>query len=141
YRNPIASVADLVAGRIEVGLMPLSVVLGQAESGKLRLLAVAHEGRAPAAPETPTTAEAGDPAFTVTGGLGLFMSRAAPAALRERIADDVQAILAEPAIRRRVEDLGYVARATRPSEFAAFLAAQSAKWAVIARAQGAGLAR
>src|SRR5262249_2474203 len=111
YRNPIASVADLVAGRIEVALMPLSVVLGQANSGKLRLLAVAHERRAPAAPETPTPAEAGDPAFTVAGGLGLFVPRAAPAALRERIADDVQAILAEPEIRHRIEDLGYVARA------------------------------
>jgi tripartite-type tricarboxylate transporter receptor subunit TctC len=136
YRNPIAAVTDLVAGRIDLAVMPLSIVLGQAKSNKLRLLAIAHERRAPAMPEIPTAGEAGDPAFTVAGGLGLFVSKQAPSALRERIADDVQAILAEPEIRRRIEDLGYIARATRPAEFAALLDQQSARWADVARAHG-----
>jgi len=135
YRNPIASVADLVAGRIQLALMPLSVVLGQAKSGQIVLLAIAYQRPAPAAPEVPTTGDAGDPAFTVAGGLGLFVSKQA-SALRERIADDVQAILGQPETRSRIEELGYIARGTRPAEFSAFLAEQGDKWAGIAKAHG-----
>jgi tripartite-type tricarboxylate transporter receptor subunit TctC len=141
YRNPIGSVTDLVAGRIDVGLMPLSVVLGQAKAHKLRLLAIAHARRAPAVPQTPTTGEAGDPAFTIAGGLGLFVPKQASSALRERIADDVQAVLADAEIRRRIEDLGYIARGTRPAEFAALLEQQAARWAAIARTHGLKLSQ
>jgi tripartite-type tricarboxylate transporter receptor subunit TctC len=141
YRNPIAAVADIIAGRVQLGVMPLSVVLGPARGGELVLLALASDARAPAAPEIPTTREAGDADFTVAGGLGLFAPRQASSALRERLADDVQAILAAPDIRRRIGELGYVVRGTRPAEFAAFLDAQGARWTGIVRAHGLKLSQ
>jgi tripartite-type tricarboxylate transporter receptor subunit TctC len=134
YRNPIASVADVLEDRMQVALLPLSVVLGPWRGGKLKLLVVLSDKRAPAAPDVPTAAESGYPDFTVLGGLGLFAPQKMPSALRARIADDVHAVLGEPAIGQRVADLGYVPRGTGPSDFATLLVEQNARWAAVARA-------
>jgi tripartite-type tricarboxylate transporter receptor subunit TctC len=141
YRNPIASVADLLEGRVQVALLPLSVVLGPSRGGRLKLLAVLSEKRAPAASDVPTAAEAGYPGFTVPGGLGLFGRKEMPPALRARIADDARAVLGEPATRQRIADLGYVPRGGTPSEFATLLTEQSVRWAAVAGVRGAKLSR
>lgn len=136
YRNPIASMGDLMEGRIEIAVMPISIVLGYAQAGKVKALAVASEKRAPAAPDIPTTAESGAPAFTTQGGLGLFGSRDMPVDLRRQISDDVREIVSLPEVQHRLKSLGYLPHTTTPKEFADTLAHQSAKYAAIAKANG-----
>jgi tripartite-type tricarboxylate transporter receptor subunit TctC len=57
-----------------------------------------------------------------------------PLELRERIAADVQALARDPAISQRLTSLGMAARASTPSQYAATLAEQRARWAALARA-------
>ncbi len=137
YRNPIASVTDLIEGRIQIAIMPLAVLLGQARAGKVKLLAVASDRRTPSMPEVSTVVEQGYPRFSIAGGLGFLGPKDLDAALRERIAADVHVILSEPQVRERLADLGYVARGSSPAEYANMLAEQAKKWAEIARAHGA----
>ena len=133
YANPGAAVSDIAEGRIHVAVLPLAMVLGQVRAGKLKLLAVTNTQRAPAAPTAPTVVEAGQPAMAFGGLLGMFGTKDMPLALRERIAADIAAVLAEPGTVRRLQEAGLVARGTTPAEFAATLDLQLAKWSAVAR--------
>jgi tripartite-type tricarboxylate transporter receptor subunit TctC len=137
YRNPIASINDVAEGRIQVAVLPLGTVLGQAQAGKIRVLAVTSEKRAPTAPDVPTVAEAGFPEFTFGGGLGFFGAKGISHDLRERIAGDVKAVLDESEVQQRIANLGYVPRGTSPAAFETMLEEHTAKWARIATAYGA----
>ena len=93
YKAPSGAVMDLSADRIHVAVMPFAVARGQAEAGKIKVLAVTNAVRAEAAPEIPTVAEAGYPDFTFGGLLGLFGPKDMSPALQERIASEVREAL------------------------------------------------
>jgi tripartite-type tricarboxylate transporter receptor subunit TctC len=133
YRNFMGALPDLSQGRIHVAVMPFTAVRGPVQAGSVKLLAVTNAQRTPAAPDMPTVAEAGFPEFTFGGLLGLFGPKDMPDELRERIASEVRAILAEPEVKERLTSLGLVARGTSAAKFAKILDEQRAKWAAIAR--------
>jgi tripartite-type tricarboxylate transporter receptor subunit TctC len=133
YRNATAVLADLSEGRVQVAVVPMALVLGQLRSGKIKALAVTNSVRTPAAPDVPTAAEAGYPDLAFGGLLGLFGTRDMPLPLRDQIAADVRALLTEPDVVQRLTNAGLVMRGTSPTEFAAILDEQRAKWTTIAR--------
>jgi tripartite-type tricarboxylate transporter receptor subunit TctC len=133
YNNPTNAIADLSEGRIHIAVMPLASVLGAAQAGKIKILAVTNEQRTPAAPDIPTVKEAGYPEFTFGGFLGLFGRKDMPMALREQIAWDVRYILREPDVQERLTKLGLIARGTTPAEFEKVMDEQRQKWSAIAR--------
>jgi len=133
YNSPANAIADLSEGRIHIAVMPMASVLGAAQAGKVKILAVTNEQRTPAAPEVPTVREAGYPDFTFGGFLGLFGPKDMPAALREQIASDVRLILREPDVKDRLTKVGLLARGTTPAEFESVMDAQRQKWSAIAR--------
>jgi tripartite-type tricarboxylate transporter receptor subunit TctC len=133
YNNPTNAIADLSEGRIHIAVMPVASVLGAAQAGKIKILAVTNEQRTPAAPDIPTVKEAGYPEFTFGGFLGLFGRKDMPMALREQIASDVRYILREPDVQERLTKLGLIARGTTPAEFERVMDAQRQKWSAIAR--------
>jgi tripartite-type tricarboxylate transporter receptor subunit TctC len=136
YRNPIASVADLIENRLQVAVMPLSIVLAQVKAGKLKLLCVAHDRRSPAVPDVPTTREAGAPYFRALGGLGVFASPDMPLELREKIARDVAAVVGDREVSERITELGEIPRSASPQEFAAQLIEQAKWYSELAAANG-----
>ena len=132
YRNPIASITDLMEGRIQIAIMPLSVVLSHAQAGKLKLLAVASDHRALAAPDVPTTAEAGAPRFKGLGGLGFFAPKDMPEKQRDFIAEEIATIVDQAQIQERMIAMGYSPHSAPPKEFQRILAEQSAWYKSIA---------
>ena len=132
YRNPIASITDLMEGRIQIAIMPLSIVLSHAQAGKLKLLAVASDNRALAAPDVPTTAEMGAPRFKGLGGLGFFAPKDMPEKQRDFIAAEVATIVNQPQMQERMIMLGYSPHSAPPKEFETILAEQSAWYKSIA---------
>jgi tripartite-type tricarboxylate transporter receptor subunit TctC len=137
YRTPAPALSDLSEGRLDVAVLPLALALPQARAGRMRVLAAANPARSPAAPEVPTAAEAGFPELAFESAFGFFGPASMPAALRERVAADVRAAAAEPDLVARLRSLGMVAVADTPSEFAAAVEANRARWAEAARAHGA----
>jgi tripartite-type tricarboxylate transporter receptor subunit TctC len=137
YRTPAPALGDLAEGRLDAAVMPLATALPQVAAGRMRVLAVANPARSPAAPDVPTAAEAGFPEMSFEGVLGFFAPNAMPAALRERIAADVRAVVAEPEFRARLQGLGMTARADTPAGFAAVVDANRSHWAEVARVHGA----
>lgn len=134
YKAPTGALADLSEGRIHVAVVPFAVVRGQAEAGRIKVLAVTNAARTPAAPEIPTVAEAGYPDFTFGGLLGLFGRKEMAPALQERIALETSEILSELDVRKRLTNLGLLIRGTTPAEFRTVIGEQRAKWAALARA-------
>jgi tripartite-type tricarboxylate transporter receptor subunit TctC len=137
YRNPIASLPDLAEGRVDLAFLPLAPLVGPAQAGKLRLVAVASDERAPLAPDLPTAAEAGFPALSVFGGHCLFAPKEMPEALRTRIAADVREVTASADVGRRLLAMGYIPRSDSPQELAAFLARERKRWTEVAQKYGA----
>lgn len=136
YRNPLASVPDLAEGRVDLAFLPLAPLVGPEQAGKLKLLVVANEGRAPLAPQVMTAREAGFPALSMSGGHCLFGPKEMSAALRERIAADTQATLDEPELRQRFLAMGYVPWSIPARDVIQFFARERARWSEAAQAHG-----
>jgi tripartite-type tricarboxylate transporter receptor subunit TctC len=136
YRSSVLALPDLIAGQIQVVIVPLAAALPLAHDGKIKLLAVTTLERAAAAPGLPTASETGHPELTVEAPLGLFGPKTMAPELRERIAADLRALAGDPAIVLRLSSLGMSARASTPAEYAVTLAEQRARWTALARAHG-----
>jgi tripartite-type tricarboxylate transporter receptor subunit TctC len=133
YRDFNQALVDLGEGRINAvasGVLPL---LPQARAGKATLLAFLNSQRASVAPDVPTVAEAGFPELTFTATTGFFGWRDMPAGLRERIASEINEIVAIPAVQEQLAKMGATASASTPAEFIKAIDAQRAKVAAIAR--------
>jgi tripartite-type tricarboxylate transporter receptor subunit TctC len=132
YRNAVDAANDLAEGRVQVYEAALAIVRPQLDGGRIKLLAVVNTARAPTQPKIPTAAEAGYPALTIDGLVGLFGPPGMPLALRQRITADIRAV-ADKTIEDRLTITGQLMNIGGPEEFAASIeqqrstVAQSAK--------------
>lgn len=136
YRDTVHALNDLTEGRIQLYIAALAIVRAQAQAGRVKLIAVTNRERAPMAPDLPTIAEAGVPELSFDGLAGLFGSPAVPAALRERIAEDVKVAASDPELVKRLEATGQLVRPGGPSAFADAIKEQTTRLADTAKVLG-----
>ena len=134
YRDPVQAVTDLAEGRIQIYTSAYAIVQSQLQAGTVKALAMTNSQRAPTAPEIPTAEEAGYPALTFDGLVGLFGPPGISAALRARIANDIRETAADPAIKQRLVQTGQILNPGTAEEFAAAISAQNGKVAAVAKA-------
>jgi tripartite-type tricarboxylate transporter receptor subunit TctC len=125
YKNPVDAAKDLGEDRVQVYLPALAIVRPQLDSGKITLLAVTNTARAAMRPDLPTVEEAGFPALTLDGLVGLFGPPDMPAELRDRIAADVSAA-ADDTVKERLNQTGQTPNIGGPAEFAKSIEQQRA---------------
>jgi tripartite-type tricarboxylate transporter receptor subunit TctC len=135
YKNPVDAAKDLGEDRVQVYLPALAIVRPQLDSGKIKLLAVTNTARAPTRPDLPTVKEAGYPALTLDGLVGLFGPPSMPSALRERIAADVRAA-ADDTIKERLNQTGQTPNIGGPDDFAKSIEQQRATVTAMAKVLG-----
>ncbi len=135
YRNPVDAANDLAESRVQVYEAALAIVRPQLEAGKIKLLAMANTMRAPSQPQIPTAAEAGYPALTLDGLVGLFGPPGMPLELRQRITADVRAV-ADSTIADRLSTTGQIMNIGGPEEFAKSIDEQRATVAAFAKELG-----
>jgi tripartite-type tricarboxylate transporter receptor subunit TctC len=105
----------------------LSAFVGPAAGGQIRILAVASGARLKKMPGLPTIAET-VPGFEATAWVALVAPPGIPAAIATQIGADVDRILGDPDVVKRLDEIGtFVHRMSAP-ELAAFIKAQRAKW-------------
>jgi hypothetical protein len=126
YRDITQALGDLAEGRIHIMIASLAIVMPQVQAGKVRLLAVTNQRRAPIAPEVPTVGEAGYPDLLLDGFTGFFGPRNMPRERRDRITADIQAVANDPVLRDRLATAGQAARGSTADELAATIAQQRA---------------
>jgi tripartite-type tricarboxylate transporter receptor subunit TctC len=135
YRGEAFALADMISGHVEVMFDTLSAALPHIRSGALRALAVAGKARYEALPDVPTVGEtvAGYEAMS-WGGIGV--RRGTPPEIIERLAHEINAGLADPVVRKRLNDVAATPIFYTPAEFDAFMAAETEKWAKVVKASG-----
>jgi len=132
YRGGAPMITDLLGGQVQIGFDVMVTSLPHVRTGALRALAVAGSARFEALPGVPTIAEA-LPGYEARTWAGVGAPRGTPAAVIARLAREIRAVLAEPAIEARLADLGTVPMPLNAQEFAAFIAAESEKWGKVVR--------
>ena len=136
YQGGGPAMADLMAGLVDVYFGGLSTALPHVKAGKMRALGQTLLVRSPAAPDIPTIAEAGLPGYEAAISYGIFLPAGAPTVLVERLHDAVDATIRSPEVARRFAELGADPQFGSPAEFAAYVAADLAKWSRLAQEAG-----
>jgi tripartite-type tricarboxylate transporter receptor subunit TctC len=137
YRNPVEAANDLASGRIQVNETAFAIVRPQVEAGKVKLLAVTNNARAPTMPDLPTVTEAGYPDLALDGLVGFFGPADMPDTLRDRIFADVrETAAADPLIAERLTLTGQIPNIGGPAEFHAAIEDQRARVAAAAKELG-----
>jgi tripartite-type tricarboxylate transporter receptor subunit TctC len=100
----------------------------------VRALAVTTTRRSSLVPDLPTVAEGGLPGFETVAWFGLFAPAGTPPEIVARIRDEVAKIVQQPDIHERIVTLGGEPVGNSPSEFAAIVRGDIAKWKGVAKA-------
>jgi tripartite-type tricarboxylate transporter receptor subunit TctC len=134
YRDFAPAFQDFATGRVQLLATGITLLLPQVQSGRGKFLMVTNSERSPLAMQVPTPAEAGFPGLTFNGVNGIYGWRGIPEALKGRIAADVRAIAADPAVAERLMPTGAALHPGDAAEFAAAIEEQRAKVAAVAQA-------
>jgi tripartite-type tricarboxylate transporter receptor subunit TctC len=106
YRGTAPAMTDLVAGQIDLMIDQTSNSISQVRAGTIRAYAITDEKRLDSAPDIPTTDEAGLPGFHMTLWSGLWVPKDTPKGIVAKINAAAVDALNDPAVRRRLENLG-----------------------------------
>lgn len=136
YKGSAPAVQDLIAGQTQLLIDVSSVLLPQIQSGRLKAIYVTGAQRDPLLPEVPTARESGYPALETSGWQGIVGPAGMPAEIVQRISQAVHAVLANPEVRQKFAQAGSSVTERNPAEFAAFVAAETARWVPVIRAAG-----
>ncbi len=138
YRGSAPAMSDLLAGNTNVMFDNLPSALPHIKSGRLKALAVTSRVRSPALPDTPTIEEAANlKGFDASSWFGLFAPAGTSRAIVDKIQADVSKALAVPEVRERFLAQGAQPGGTTPDQFAAFIRAETDKWAKVVKISNA----
>ncbi len=129
--------ATLVLGKhASVLVENVTASMSFVRSGQLRALAITSAQRHPSLPHVPSIVEAGFPGLVTEGWLALVGPAAMPAAIRDRLADEVRKIILLPDFQSWVITSGGLAEPLTPEQSSAYVRAEAARWAEVIRAVG-----
>ena len=135
YKGGAPAVADLVAGHVQVIFAPVSEAIPHIKAGKLRALAVTPAKRLDVFPDVPSVGEF-LPGYEATGFAGIGAPKATPAAIIDLLNKELNAGLADPKIKARIEELGGTVVGGTPAEFGKIISDATEKWAKVIKFAG-----
>jgi tripartite-type tricarboxylate transporter receptor subunit TctC len=133
YKGGAPALADLIAGRIQVMFLSVSLSAPQSKQGKVKVLAVTGDRRSDKLPGIPTAAEQGFPQVQALLFSSLLAPAETPAPIIQRMNSEVVKALRTPEVEKRLSDLGAVPAPTSPEEFAGILKSEGARWGALIR--------
>ena len=139
YRGVGPALTDLVAGRVQMLSVGLSPVQGYLRSGALRALATASKVRLAAAPDVPTSAEAGLPGWEMTTWFGIFAPKGTSAAIVQAVNAGMQSVIDDPGTRKRLLESGIEPIGGPAAVFAERVRSDYRAWEQVVRASGVKL--
>jgi tripartite-type tricarboxylate transporter receptor subunit TctC len=131
YRGTGPAVQDLIANQIQIMIDQSSNSLPHIRAGKLKVYAVTAKQRTAAAPDIPTTAEAGFPGIEVAIWHGLWAPKGTPKDIIDKLNAAAVKALQDPEIRSKLENLGQdipTPEQMKSDAFGAYQKAEFAKW-------------
>jgi tripartite-type tricarboxylate transporter receptor subunit TctC len=133
YRGDAQINTALMAGEVEVAVVPLATSLPLIAAGKLRALGVTSARRSAALPDVPTIAESGVAGFVSSSWQGFFVPARTPRDVVEAIQRETAKVLQAPDTRARLAALSYEPVGSTPQEFATYFRSELARFAVVVK--------
>jgi tripartite-type tricarboxylate transporter receptor subunit TctC len=136
YRGGAPAITDLIGGQVQIMFDNLGNSIEHIKAGRLRALAVTTASRSAMLPDTPAVAEF-VPGYEASFWTGFGAPKGTPAEIINTLNKEINAALANPAVKKRLGELGGTVFTFSPPEFAAFIAAETDKWAKVVKFSGA----
>ena len=136
YKGSPQVLTDVAGGEIPVYFAGLASVTQMLRSGRLRGIAVTSKVRAKAVPQLPTIAESGVPGYEALQWTGYFAPAATPRNVTERLAVDINRVLAMPDTIERLANAGVDPFPSTPEQFGRFIRAETEKWSGVVKRLG-----
>jgi tripartite-type tricarboxylate transporter receptor subunit TctC len=136
YRGAAPALTDLIGGQVQVMFDVVAGSRAHIAAGRTRALAVTSATRSDVIPDLPTVSET-VPGYEVSGWSGVGVRNGTPREVLERLNREINAGLANPTVKARLEETGSVPMALTPAEFGAFVAAETEKWGRVVNLSGA----
>ncbi len=136
YRGGGPATLDLLAGQVDAMIITLPAVTTHVREGRLVPLAVSTAQRDPALPDIPTYAETVVPGFDVPSTQGALVQAGTPDAVVEALGAAWRGALADPAVRERLQAIGFVIHASSAAEFERSMAEGEARFSEVVAAAG-----
>jgi tripartite-type tricarboxylate transporter receptor subunit TctC len=134
YRNwPLP---DVIAGQVPLMFEPIGSSLEYIRAVKVRALAVTAAIRAEVLSEIPTVGEF-VPGYEASGWQGVGAPRNTPVEIINKLNEEINAVITDAKMKRRIADLGGTVFAGSPAEFGTFIAGYTEKWAKVIKFSGA----
>jgi tripartite-type tricarboxylate transporter receptor subunit TctC len=133
YRSGAAALNDLLGGQVQVTFESTSAAIGFVRAGTLRALAVTTSARSAALPDLPTVAET-VPGYEASSWYGIGAPRNTPPAIIAKLNQEINAALADPKLKARLDDLGALVLTGSPADFGKLVADETEKWGKVIRA-------
>ena len=136
YRGSAPAMTDLIAGQVQVIFDNMPSVLQHIKAGKLRALAVTTAARSPELPDVPTVAETVKD-YEASAWFGMGAPKNTPKEIIATLNKAINEVLAEPAMKARLAELGGVPIVATPEEFGKIIQAETDKWEKVVKFAGA----
>lgn len=136
FKGSGPQVQSLLGGHVQLGFSQIQTGLPHIIGGKLNGIAVTGAKRWRQLPAVPTFAELGYPDFTASTWFGLVARSGTPPEVLAKIIDAAKAAHTDPAVRDRLEQMGFDISAQTGAEFAASLKQGEERWAKVVKATG-----
>ena len=133
YNAPGTATTNLIAGEIQLMFQLIPGIAGQVKSGKVRAIAVMAPQRSPALPDVPTTAELGQPRLLSSTWFALLAPKGTPPAVIARMNAVSNEMLADPAVKKRLAEMGASTLGGTLAAARRHLAAETEKWGRVVR--------
>ena len=136
YKGSSPAMQALLGKQVDLVFENSVAAMPLIQSGKLRALATTGSKRAGELPDVPTLAEAGLKGYEIVSWQAIFAPAGTPAPVVDRLAGEIGKILADPAVRGRLAQLGIEPSGAGPAQLGAFQKAEVAKWGQLVKSAG-----
>lgn len=135
YKGGILSVQDLVAGHVQLVFSDSLPAMQFIKSGRLRAICVTGPEKSAAIGDVPPCSDT-LPGLVAVNWWGVLLPAGTPRPIVQKFHADVVKVMKDPDLKQRFADLGVDAVSSTPEEFAAFMRAESAKYAKLIKEAG-----
>ena len=136
YRGYPQMVADIASGLLNSSFFSTNQALALMQSGKIRVIASISDGRSKYFPDVPTMAEQGFAEAQVTPWFGVVVPSKTPLPLVTKISQALEAAVAAPEVREKLDLAGCSAKSAPLGEFAGVIKSDIALWAKVVKEAG-----
>jgi tripartite-type tricarboxylate transporter receptor subunit TctC len=135
YRGAAPAITDMLGGQVQVIFDNMPSIIQHIRAGSLRALGVTTAERSPLLPDVPTIAET-VPGYEASALFGMGAPKKTPPEIIAKLNADVNAVLADPAVKAKLIDLGGDPLIGTPEAFGKLVAAETEKWEKVVKAAG-----